>query len=141
MKLLYKIALILGSLIHSISSIPIIPHDTNINLDPAIVVTHPRSSAITTTIQPTTEFILYNTDDTVGAIVPPPPPPAPPGPIYSVYQHNETHAKLVLSSGEIIYTPLDITPFIMSPFSDLEPVVVKHRKPINKGERIEHPVI
>ena len=131
MKFLYSIALIFGTLFGRINSIPIIyePQDTNTNtnLDPAIVVTRPPSTE--------TPLILY---DSEGAIVPPPPPPAPPGPIFSVYEHNETHAKLVLPSGEIIYTPLDIRPFIISPFSDLEPVVVKPRM---RQVRIESPVI
>ncbi len=133
MKFLYSIALILGTLLGRINSIPIIyePQDTNTNintnLDPAIVVTRPPSTE--------TPLILY---DSEGAIVPPPPPPAPPGPIFSVYEYNETHSKLVLPSGEIIYTPLDIIPFLMSPFSDLEPVVVKPRM---KQVRIESPVI
>jgi hypothetical protein len=132
MKFLYSIALIFGTLFGRINSIPIIyePQDTNTNtnLDPAIVVTSPPSTE--------TPLILY---DPEGAIAPPPPPPpAPPGPIFSVYEYNETHSKLVLPSGEIIYTPLDIIPFLMSPFSDLEPVVVKPRM---KQIRIESPVI
>ncbi len=103
MKFIYKVFLILGSLLSQVCSLPII-YDPQ---DPAIVVTQGKP-------------ILYEPlEQTVEAIFPPPPPPAPPGPIET---NDIMPAKFVLPDGNIIYTPKDIKPFIVSPFSDLEPI-------------------
>ncbi len=106
MKFIYKVFLILGSLLAQVCSLPIIyePHG------PAIVVTQGKP-------------IIYEPlEQTVGAIVPPPPPPAPPGPIDTNNIDDIMPAKFVLPDGNIIYTPKDIKPFIVPPFSDLEPI-------------------
>jgi hypothetical protein len=103
MKLIYSLMIIIGTILNQINSLPIYSkhitnqNPVNPNLDPAIVVTRPSKPIILVDQQLTTIPI----DD---VIMP---------------------AKLILPSGEIIYTPQDIKPFIVSPFSDLEPVVIK----------------
>ena len=129
MKNIYSAILMLGALIARINSLPIIysPHGaiTNqkqqqIDMGPAIVVTRPTKPVIlykpTNENETETTPILYENEP---SIVPPPPPPAPPGPILD----DIMPAKFVLPDGSIIYTPQDIKPFIIYPFSDLEPVI------------------
>ncbi len=107
-KIIYTTIIMLSSLLSQISSLPIYSnHNKQIHLDPAIVVT-----------KPTHEPILYEPLEL--AIVPPSAPPAPPGPIIL---NDIMPAKFVLPDGSIIYTPKDSKPFIISPFSDLEPIV------------------
>jgi hypothetical protein len=89
MKFIYSVCIVIGSLIGAIQSMPI-PHNNQIkiDLDPAIVITHPPAS------------ILYDINGVLTnpeiepAIVPPPPPPAPPGPI--------------------LYEPLELGPVVIS---------------------------
>ncbi len=126
MKFIHSVCIILGAVIGVIQSLPI-PYNNhhlsqnrqnNIDLDPAIVITHhtasilydsdgalinPEISGINQAVIPTAPPpsppgpILFNTNDldTDGllfhinpAIVPPAPPPAPPGPI--LYEPLET---------------------------------------------------
>ncbi len=113
-----------GYLFGQITSTPIYSQNkqTKIDLNPAIVVTKPS--------QP----ILYDNDQ---AIVPPPPPPAPPGPIDEIYSVNDTiiephfpeeaivppppppsppgplYTKIILPDGAVLYTPMDIRPFLI----------------------------
>ncbi len=106
MKFIYSIILVIGTLIFQAFTLPI--NNNIFDLGPAIVVKQHKP-------------ILYNpvenTTEIEPAIVPPPPPPAPPGPIDDIMP-----TKFVLPDGNILYTPKDIKPFIISPFSDLEPL-------------------
>ncbi len=106
-KIIYAAIYILSSL-SQIYSLPIYVNHKEIHLDPAIVVTKPMS-----------EQYLYEPLE-LSIIRPPIPPPSPPGPIIL---NDIMPAKFVLPDGSIIYTPKDSEPFIISPFSDLEPIV------------------
>jgi hypothetical protein len=107
MKFIHSVCIILGSVIGAIQSLPI-PHNNNhnnnqikIDLDPAIVITHPPAS------------ILYDINGVLAnpkiseiehAIVPPAPPPAPPGPI--LYEPLETPPESEL--GPVIMSPINL---------------------------------
>ncbi len=88
----------LGYLFGQITSTPIYNQH---NHDTAIVVTRP--------VKPANE--IYSINDTImdpdfpeEAIVPPPPPPVPHGPLYT---------KIILPDGSVLYTPMDIRPFLI----------------------------
>ena len=121
MKMIYSLIIIIGSILHQCTSLPIYSnHNTNhesSNLDPAIVVTRPHKPIITPESNNT--GLIYEKENTTN-------------PIILSEDQSQTitaddiimPAKLILPSGEIIYTPQDIKPFIISPFSDLEPVII-----------------
>ena len=107
MKIIYSAILILGSIIARVGSLPIIysPFNTNTNTDlntnqnQQIDIDIGPAIVVTRPHKP----ILYNPENEPAIVPPPPPPPSPPGPI--------------------IFRPQDSKPFIISPFSDLEPVI------------------
>ncbi len=117
MKFIYSVILIISTFLSRVNSLPIINKYQHIDTDPAIVVTRPNKQTNNILFNPVNETdpILFENEP---AIVPPPPPPAPPGPILMP-------AKFILPDGTIIYTPKDISPFIISEFSDLEPIEIE----------------
>jgi hypothetical protein len=130
MKIIYSAILMIGAIIAQVCSLPIIysPHNTNnnnnqnqqIDIGPAIVVTRPHKPILYNPVNENETIpILYDENTNNNGIVPPPPPPAPPGPLLD----DIMPAKFALPDGTIIYTSKDIKPFIISPFSDLEPVI------------------
>ena len=111
----------LGYLFGQITSTPIYSQNkqTKIDLNPAIVVTKPSQpilydndpAIISQPPPPGAIDEIYSVNDTIiephfseEAIVPPPPPSAPPGPLYT---------KIILPDGAVLYTPIDIRPFLI----------------------------
>jgi hypothetical protein len=98
MKFIYGVILVIGSLISHINSSPIYsPHNKQINLDPAIVVTKPN------------KIILFNKDENSTKSLDIDITPPPPNPINDIMPAN-----FILPDGTILYTPKDSKPFINS---------------------------
>lgn len=93
MKLIYSAFLIIN-IFSSIFGLPIYEPG------PAIVIKQNKQIIFS----PENETIIK-------AIVPPPPPPVPPGPINEI--NDIMPAKYITIDGIVIYTPRDITPFII----------------------------
>ncbi len=110
MNIIYKTIFILGSLLSQVFTLPIYaPHNNQIHLDPAIVVTRPTN-------HPSSDPILYEPLELSPVVVP----QSPEG--TRKLLENFQPRKVILSDGSIIYTPKDIKPFMISPFTGFEPL-------------------
>ncbi len=128
MNIIYKTIFILGSLLSQVFTLPIYaPHNNQIHLDPAIVVTRPTN-------HPSSDPILYEPLELSPVVVQPSDPilyePLELSPVVVPQSPEGTRKllenfqprKVILSDGSIIYTPKDIKPFMISPFTGFEPL-------------------